>query len=75
MVKVTRKRQITLPKEICDALGIKPGDYVKVRIDERSRIIVEKAAGLDELAGLLNPGYPVRGLAGDLDEERRRGQR
>ena len=75
IVKVARKRRITIPKEVCDALDIKPGDYVELRVDGKSRIIVEKAAGIDELAGFLNPGYPVKNLAESLDEERKRDQR
>ena len=43
VVKVTRKRRITLPKDICDKLGIKVGDYVRVYIGEEKRIMVEKA--------------------------------
>ncbi|RLE83856.1 MAG: AbrB/MazE/SpoVT family DNA-binding domain-containing protein [Thermoprotei archaeon] len=75
VVKVTRKRQITLPKDMCDILGIKPGNYVKVRIEEGARIIIEKALGIDELAGFLNPGYPVKNLARRLEEERKLSQR
>ncbi|MCD6195388.1 MAG: AbrB/MazE/SpoVT family DNA-binding domain-containing protein, partial [Staphylothermus sp.] len=67
IVKVTRKRQITLPKEVCDRLGISPGDYVKIYVDEDNRIIVEKALSIEQLAGSLNPGYTIRDLAEDLD--------
>ncbi len=42
VVKVARKKQITLPKEVYDKLGISPGDFVRVYIDERGRAIVEK---------------------------------
>ncbi len=75
IVKVTRKRQITLPKEVCDRLGISPGDYVKIYVDEDNRIIVEKALSIEELAGSLNPGYTIRDLAEDLDKERKYGGR
>jgi len=75
IVKVTRKRQITLPKEICDKLNIAPGDYVKVYISKDNKIIVEKVVGLSQLAGILNPGYPVKGLAEELDKERKHGER
>ena len=75
IVKVTRKRQITLPKNICDRLGISPGDYVKVYIDENDRIIVEKALGIDQLAGSLYPGYKVKELAEELDKERKVSER
>lgn len=75
IVKVTRKRQITLPKEVSEKAGIKVGDYVRVYIDESGRIVVEKVLGLDDLAGVLNPGYSVRGLAEDLDKSRKVGER
>ena len=75
VVKVTRKRQITLPKKICDKLGIGPGDYVRIYIDRDNRIIVEKDLGIDELAGSRNPGYPLKNLAEELDKERKHGER
>ncbi len=75
VVKVTRKRQITLPKEVCDKLGISPGDFVRVYIDERGRAVVEKILSIDELAGSLNPGKALRGLAEELDAERKAGGR
>ena len=75
IVKVTRKRQITLPKEVCDRLGISPGDYVRIYVDEDNRIIVEKALSIEQLAGSLNPGYTIRDLAEDLDKERKYGGR
>lgn len=74
IVKVTRKRQLTLPKEVCDRLGISPGDYVKVYV-EGNRVIIEKVLSLSELAGILNPSYSVRGLAEELDKERKYGER
>ena len=75
IVKVTRKRQITLPKEVCEKLGISPGDYVKVYIDEGNRVVVEKVLGIEELAGSLNPGYPLKNLAEELDKERKLGEK
>ncbi len=74
VVRVTRKRQITLPKEVCDRLNIAPGDYVRVCVED-GRVIVEKVFGLEELAGVLNPGYRVKGLAEELDKERKYGER
>ncbi|MGC9104481.1 MAG: AbrB/MazE/SpoVT family DNA-binding domain-containing protein [Candidatus Methanodesulfokora sp.] len=40
-VKVTRGFQVTLPKEVCEALSIQIGDYLSVYV-EGSRIIMEK---------------------------------
>ncbi|MCD6488422.1 MAG: AbrB/MazE/SpoVT family DNA-binding domain-containing protein [Desulfurococcales archaeon] len=75
IVKVTRKRQITLSRDICNKLGVSPGDYVRVYVDKDGRVVIEKALGIDQLAGSLNPGYPVRGLAEELDRERKTGER
>ncbi|NPA98442.1 MAG: AbrB/MazE/SpoVT family DNA-binding domain-containing protein [Crenarchaeota archaeon] len=75
IIKVTRKRQITLPKDVCEKTGINEGDYVRVYVDENNRIIIEKALSLDRLAGSLNPDYPLKNLAENLDKERKHGKR
>ena len=75
IIKVTRKRQITLPKDVCEKTGISEGDYVRVYVDENNRIIIEKALSLDRLAGSLNPDYPLKNLAENLDKERKHGER
>lgn len=75
LVKVTRKRQITIPKEISDEIGVKEGDYVRICLDNDKRIIIEKALSLSDLAGALNPGKPLRNLAEDLDLLRKVGER
>jgi len=75
IIKVTRKRQITLPKDVCEKTGIREGDYVRVYVDENNRIIIEKALSLDRLAGSLNPDYPLKNLAENLDKERKHGER
>jgi AbrB family looped-hinge helix DNA binding protein len=43
-VKVTRSFQVTIPKEIREALGIRVGDYMSVYIDDKGRIVVEKVS-------------------------------
>ncbi|RLE65192.1 MAG: AbrB family transcriptional regulator [Thermoprotei archaeon] len=40
IVKVTRRYQVTLPKKIREELGIRIGDFLKVKI-ENGRIILE----------------------------------
>ncbi len=75
IIKVTRKRQITIPKDISDEVEIREGDYVKIYLDDKRRIIVEKALSLSDLAGALNPGKPLKGLAEDLDSLRKVGER
>jgi len=49
-VKVTRKYQVTIPKEVRKMIGVKIGDELFVSGSER-RIILEKTVDLDELAG------------------------
>ena len=42
-VTVTRHSQVTIPKEIREAVGIKEGDKVKMKIVEGNKIVIEKA--------------------------------
>ncbi|HMN85201.1 MAG TPA: AbrB/MazE/SpoVT family DNA-binding domain-containing protein [Bauldia sp.] len=56
---VTVKGQITLPKSVRDAVGIKPGDRVEVRATASGAVVIEKAtapaddyrARIERLAG------------------------
>jgi antitoxin PrlF len=53
---ITTKSQITLPKEIRDKLGVKPGDRVAFREDSEGRIVVEaETVDLLSLFGSLTP--------------------
>ncbi len=49
----TVKGQVTLPKAIRDAAGIRPGDRVNVRIREEGGVIVESEAKSDEGSAYL----------------------
>jgi antitoxin PrlF len=49
-VKVTRKYQVTIPKEVRESIGVKVGDELLVSRNER-RIVLEKQVDLEELAG------------------------
>jgi AbrB family looped-hinge helix DNA binding protein len=42
-VTVTRHSQVTIPKEIREAVGIEEGDKVKMKIVEGNKIMIEKA--------------------------------
>ena len=42
---VTVKGQVTLPKSVRDAVGIKPGDRVEVRATASGGVLIEKAGG------------------------------
>ncbi len=43
LVKAGRSRQVTIPKQIFDSLGLKEGDYVQVEV-EGSRIVLTPVA-------------------------------
>lgn len=45
---VTVKGQVTLPKSVRDAAGIKPGDRVEVRATASGAVIIERAGFTDD---------------------------
>ncbi len=74
-VKVTRKFQVTIPRDLAESAGIGVGDLVTVSLMDDGSIIIRKLDLLEELAGALNPGEKVARLAEDLDRERRLSER
>jgi AbrB family looped-hinge helix DNA binding protein len=42
-VTVTRHSQVTIPKQIREAVGIIEGDKVKMKVVEGNKIVIEKA--------------------------------
>jgi len=55
------KGQITLPKELRDALGLQPGDQFVFSIIDGEVVITPKSINFNDLAGLL--GSPPNGPA------------
>ncbi|MBX5011499.1 AbrB/MazE/SpoVT family DNA-binding domain-containing protein [Rhizobium lentis] len=55
------KGQITLPKELRDALGLQPGDQLVFSIIDGEVVITPKSINFNDLAGLL--GAPANGRA------------
>lgn len=62
--KVTSKGQITIPKEVREALGITEGDQIVFRVDEH-RAMVAKTPNLLDLAGAVDVPAAKRGVAWD----------
>ncbi|MEH2471289.1 antitoxin PrlF [Nitrobacteraceae bacterium AZCC 2161] len=65
---VTSKGQVTLPKKIRDAAGIKPGDKVEVRNTASGGIYIGKpGAGGEYLKKLqaIARSHPIRGATTD----------
>jgi len=66
---VTIKGQVTLPKKVREAAGIKPGDTVEVRATASGRVMIEKpGAGNDYRARLLRVAK-MRAIRGATTDE------
>lgn len=62
MSKVSSKRQITLPIDLCILAGIKPGDEVSVFVDRQGILsVVKKASG--SAKGFLKGKREVRTMS------------
>jgi len=60
---ITSKGQLTIPKQVRERLGLKPGDRLGFDLDGNAiRLRVEKRRTLEELRGSLpvGRGYPGR---------------
>ena len=71
-IKVSLKRQATLPKQVCESLGIQPGDEIILdrRVESEEVMWILKASkGLDRpwLGSLRKFGH---GKSHDMDEIR-----
>lgn len=65
---VTVKGQVTLPKSVRDAVGIKPGDRVEVRATASGSVVIEKTGARDDYRERLYElarQRPIRGATTD----------
>ena len=60
-VTLSPKGQVTIPKEMRDILGLRPGDQVIYSVIDGEIVITPKNIDLKDLAGLL--GMPPNGPA------------
>lgn len=69
MSAISRKNQVTIPKDVLRAAGLSPGDDVRVRSNGLGRVELVKSDDLvDEYAGIFDESvYPP----GYLEEVRR----
>jgi antitoxin PrlF len=72
--RVTSKGQVTVPKVVRDALGIKEGDEVTFRV-EGSRAVLARTPDLLELAGSIQVPAAKRNVAWDEILRRTRAER
>jgi AbrB family looped-hinge helix DNA binding protein len=62
--KVTSKGQVTVPKAVRDALGLKEGDEIVFRV-EGDRAVLARSADFLELAGSVSVPAAKRNVAWD----------
>jgi AbrB family looped-hinge helix DNA binding protein len=60
-VAITAKGQITIPKDVREALGLKSGDHLVLSLVENEVVMTAKTVDLSALAGFL--GDPPKGRA------------
>jgi len=52
--KLTSKGQTTIPKEIRDALGLKPGDRIRFVLEDENRVVLSvPRRTIEDLAGMF----------------------
>ena len=67
---VTVKGQVTIPKQVRDRLGLKPGDRVAFETDEQGRVSLRKAeaeapADIDRFRRLMGCATELKGMTTD----------
>jgi AbrB family looped-hinge helix DNA binding protein len=68
--KVTAKYQVTIPKEVREKAGVRPGEIVTVEAVSEGEIIVKRTPRLkDPLRVLVGHGLPPRHLPVEKLEE------
>jgi antitoxin PrlF len=75
--RITTKGQVTLPKEVRDAVGLKPGDVVDVRATASGGVYIEKpgaARSYRERLNALAERRPIRDITTDEFMEASRGE-
>jgi AbrB family looped-hinge helix DNA binding protein len=72
--RVSSKGQVTVPKSVRDALGIKEGDEVVFRVEGR-RAVLARTPDLLELAGTIRVPAAKRNVAWDDVIRRTRSER
>lgn len=72
--RVTSKGQVTIPKGVREALGLRRGDAVRFRVEE-SRAVIAKTPDLLDLAGSVSVPAGRRGTPWDEVLRRTRSER
>jgi AbrB family looped-hinge helix DNA binding protein len=74
---VSPKYQVVIPKSLRAKLKVRPGQQVRVSLDKNSRIIIDTASIVDDLAGSLtgtwgkDPDDYINSLRDEAESHRR----
>ena len=60
LAKITAKGQMTLPIEVRKALGVEPGDHVRIESAESGAFVMRSGPRAAELLGLISYKGPAR---------------
>jgi AbrB family looped-hinge helix DNA binding protein len=66
MAKLTAKGQMTLPLPVRKALGVEPGDHVRLEPTEHGAFLMKAGSRARDLAGII----PYKGPARTVEEIR-----
>ena len=68
LATITAKGQMTLPKEVREAMGLRPGDRVKIFVDRYGDARIAREVDVSELSGILHrPGMKAATVE-EMDE-------
>jgi len=69
MSTLTRKGQVTIPKEVREALGARPGDRVEFIVEDESVKLIKVEEDDDPIAGAVGLFEDVESWRGKSNEE------
>jgi antitoxin PrlF len=68
---ITSKGQVTIPKAVRDALGLKPADRVEFVVEDGTARLRKHGLSIRDLVGILPPlGIPIEDMPRIAKEER-----
>ena len=68
---LTSKGQVTVPKEVRDALGLRPHDKVRISVENGHAVLRKAYPSLRDIVGSLPPlGMPIEEAIEQAKEER-----
>jgi AbrB family looped-hinge helix DNA binding protein len=71
VTSMTRKGQVTIPKDVRERLGLRPFDKIEIELVGDEAYLRKARPSLDELAGILPPlGIPIEEMPRIAREER-----